>query len=163
GARARRATGADARGRRPQHRARRREPRRRRADRIPRGEARHLDRERSPTHARRGLPGPHRPPHDRRQRGSALMVTVIDRQIAPRPTLRDTIEQTKAMAWRALLKMRRNPEQFFDVTLQPLLFTAMFTYIFGGAVAGSTASYLPIIIPGILAQTTLTACMATGI
>ena len=73
------------------------------------------------------------------------------------------IEQTQAMAWRALLKMRRNPEQFFDVTLQPLLFTAMFTYIFGGAVAGSTASYLPIIIPGILAQTTLTACMATGI
>jgi ABC-2 type transport system permease protein len=39
----------------------------------------------------------------------------------------------------------------------------MFTYIFGGAVAGSTQSYLPIIIPGILAQTTLTACMATGI
>ena len=59
--------------------------------------------------------------------------------------------------------MRRNPEQFFDVTLQPLLFTAMFTYIFGGAVAGSAQSYLPIIIPGILAQTALTACMATGI
>ncbi len=84
-------------------------------------------------------------------------------RLAVRPTLRDTISQTFAMAWRALLKARRNPEQFFDVTLQPLLFTAMFTYIFGGAVAGSTASYLPIIIPGILAQTTLTACMATGI
>ncbi|MBX3160129.1 MAG: ABC transporter permease [Deltaproteobacteria bacterium] len=85
------------------------------------------------------------------------------RPLAPRPTLRDTIDQSFAMAWRALIKMRRNPEQFFDVTLQPLLFTAMFTYIFGGAVAGSTAGYLPIIIPGILAQTTLTACMATGI
>jgi len=76
---------------------------------------------------------------------------------------RGTIDQTLAMAGRALIKMRRNPEQFFDVTLQPLLFTAMFTYIFGGAVAGSTASYLPLIIPGILAQTALTACMATGI
>jgi ABC-2 type transport system permease protein len=73
------------------------------------------------------------------------------------------IDQTLTMAWRALVKMRRNPEQFFDVTLQPLLFTAMFTYIFGGAVAGSTAGYLPLIIPGILAQTALTACMATGI
>ena len=51
----------------------------------------------------------------------------------------------------------------FDVTIQPLLFTAMFTYIFGGAVAGGTAEYLPIIIPGILAQTTLTACMTTNI
>ena len=36
-------------------------------------------------------------------------------------------------------KMRRNPEQFFDVTIQPLLFTAMFAYIFGGAIAGSAA------------------------
>jgi len=74
-----------------------------------------------------------------------------------------TFDQTMAMAGRALIKMRRNPEQFFDVTLQPLLFTAMFAYIFGGAVAGSTANYLPLIIPGILAQTALTACMATGI
>jgi daunorubicin/doxorubicin transport system permease protein len=83
--------------------------------------------------------------------------------LSPRPSLGQAFDQALAMAWRALLKMRRNPEQFFDVTLQPLLFTAMFTYIFGGAVAGSTSGYLPIIIPGILAQTTLTACMATGI
>ena len=33
--------------------------------------------------------------------------------------------------------MRRNPEQLFDVTLQPIMFTAMFTYIFGGAIAGN--------------------------
>ena len=59
--------------------------------------------------------------------------------------------------------MRRNPEQFFDVTIQPLLFTAMFAFIFGGAIAGDVASYLPLLIPGILAQTALTACMATGV
>src|SRR5262249_62289618 len=84
------------------------------------------------------------------------------RPTSRRPSLRETFEQSMAMAWRALLKMRRNPEQFFDVTLQPLLFTAMFTYIFGGAVAGSTADYLPITIPGILAHTTPTACTATA-
>ena len=67
------------------------------------------------------------------------------------------------MAWRATKKMRRNPEQFFDVTIQPLLFTAMFAYIFGGAISGSVDDYLPILIPGILAQTALTACVATGI
>jgi ABC-2 type transport system permease protein len=67
------------------------------------------------------------------------------------------------MAWRATKKMRRNPEQFFDVVFQPLLFTAMFAYIFGGAVSGSVQDYLPLLIPGILAQTTLTACIATGI
>lgn len=80
-----------------------------------------------------------------------------------RTTLADTVSQTLSMAWRATKKMRRNPEQFFDVTLQPLLFTAMFAYIFGGAVSGDVQSYLPLMIPGIVAQTVLTCCMATGV
>jgi ABC-2 type transport system permease protein len=67
------------------------------------------------------------------------------------------------MAWRALKKMRRNPEQFFDVTLQPLLFTAMFAYVFGGAISGNVTRYLPLMIPGIVAQTVLTTCMSTGV
>ena len=79
------------------------------------------------------------------------------RDLPARPTLRETWSQSLAMAWRATKKMRRNPEQWFDVTLQPLLFTAMFAYIFGGAISGSVADYLPILIPGILAQTALTA------
>ncbi|MER6513320.1 ABC transporter permease [Nonomuraea sp. NPDC001636] len=79
-----------------------------------------------------------------------------------RVTLAETVGQTLSMAWRALKKMRRNPEQFFDVALQPLLFTAMFAFIFGGAIAGDVQSYLPLMIPGILAQTVLTTCMATG-
>lgn len=80
-----------------------------------------------------------------------------------RLSVRETFDQTMVMAWRALKKMRRNPEQFFDVTFQPLLFTAMFAYIFGGAVAGGVSEYLPTMIPGILAMTTLTASMATGV
>jgi ABC-2 type transport system permease protein len=76
--------------------------------------------------------------------------------------LRDTVAQTLTMAWRATKKMQRNPEQCFDVIIQPLLFTAMFAYIFGGAISGDVQSYLPILIPGILAQTTMTACIATG-
>ena len=79
-----------------------------------------------------------------------------------RVSVQETVSQTLMMAWRATKKMRRNPEQFFDVLIQPLLFTAMFAYIFGGAVAGSVSDYLPTLIPGILAQTTLTACIATG-
>jgi ABC-2 type transport system permease protein len=75
----------------------------------------------------------------------------------------ETVAQTLSMAWRALKKMRRNPEQFFDVTIQPLLFTAMFAYVFGGAISGDVKSYLPLMIPGIVAQTVLTTCMATGV
>jgi ABC-2 type transport system permease protein len=81
----------------------------------------------------------------------------------PHVGLAETLGQTLIMAWRALIKMRRNPEQFFDVTLQPLLFTAMFAYIFGGAISGNVHSYLPLLIPGIIAQTVLTTCMATGV
>lgn len=81
----------------------------------------------------------------------------------PHLTFTETVTQTVAMGWRALKKMRRNPEQFFDVTLQPLIFTAMFAYIFGGAVSGDVSAYLPLMIPGVLTMTTLTASMATGV
>ncbi|MBB6476865.1 ABC transporter permease [Sphaerisporangium rubeum] len=79
-----------------------------------------------------------------------------------RVSVAETLEQTLMMAWRAFKKMLRNPEQFFDVALQPILFTAMFAYIFGGAISGDVQSYLPLMVPGILAQTVLTTCMATG-
>ena len=99
---------------------------------------------------------------------TAVPLPAVDPAVAvartrPRNTLAETISQTLLMAWRALKKMRRNPEQFFDVTLQPLLFTAMFAYIFGGAISGNVTSYLPLLIPGIVAQTVLTTCMASGV
>jgi ABC-2 type transport system permease protein len=80
-----------------------------------------------------------------------------------RVSIKETISETLIMAWRALKKMRRNPEQFFDVTLQPLLFTAMFAFVFGGAIAGHVSTYLPTLISGIVAQTVLTTCMSTGV
>jgi ABC-2 type transport system permease protein len=99
---------------------------------------------------------------------TAVSLPAVDPAVAvartrPRNTLAETISQTLSMAWRALKKMRRNPEQFFDVTLQPLLFTAMFAYIFGGAISGNVTNYLPLLIPGIVAQTVLTTCMASGV
>lgn len=74
-----------------------------------------------------------------------------------------TLRQIFTLAWRAIKKMQRTPEQFVDVLIQPVLFTLMFAYIFGGAIAGDVSSYLPLMIPGLLAMTTLTACMATGV
>jgi ABC-2 type transport system permease protein len=83
--------------------------------------------------------------------------------LAQHVSLADTISQTLTLAWRATMKMRRNFEQLFDVTIQPLLFTAMFSYIFGGAISGGVQAYLPLIIPGLIGQTVLTACVATGV
>jgi ABC-2 type transport system permease protein len=93
---------------------------------------------------------------------TTLILPAAQRRLSPRASLPETLSQTFNMAWRALKKMQRNPEQFFDVVIQPLLFTAMFAYIFGGAIAGDVKSYLPTIITGIMVQTALTACMATG-
>ncbi|MDQ3528875.1 MAG: ABC transporter permease, partial [Actinomycetota bacterium] len=44
--------------------------------------------------------------------------------------------------WRAMLKIKHVPEQLFDVTAFPIMFLLMFTYLFGGALAGSTGAYL---------------------
>ncbi|MEO6509818.1 MAG: ABC transporter permease, partial [Nocardioides sp.] len=82
-----------------------------------------------------------------------MTTTTIDTVSLPRHVgLSATFRQTMTMAWRATIKMRRNLEQFFDVIIQPLLFTAMFAGIFGGAVAGSVDNYLPLLIPGLIAQ-----------
>ena len=83
--------------------------------------------------------------------------------LSPRVGLRETAAATLTLAWRATMKMRRNFEQLFDVTIQPLLFTAMFAGIFGGAISGSVSGYLPVIIPGLVGQTVMTACVATGV
>lgn len=75
---------------------------------------------------------------------------------------RKFVAECGALAWRAILKMWRTPEQFADVLLQPILFTAMFGYLLGGAVAGSVKDYLPTLVPGVLVMSALTASMATG-
>src|SRR3954469_14328321 len=95
---------------------------------------------------------------------TALTTTLRDpsASLPSHVSLMATLSQTMTLAWRATMKMRRNFEQLFDVTIQPLLFTAMFAGIFGGAISGSVDDYLPIIIPGLVGQTVLTACVATG-
>ncbi len=45
----------------------------------------------------------------------------------------------------------------------PVLFTVMFGFMFAGAISGSQARYLPILIPGIIAMTTITASVGAGI
>ncbi|MFG6402973.1 ABC transporter permease [Microbacterium sp. P04] len=94
---------------------------------------------------------------------SAPIVPVAERDLRNHASVAQTVQNTFTMAWRGLLKIRRTPEQLIDVTVQPILFTLMFTYIFGGAIAGDVQSYLPIIIPGILVQTVITTSVVTGV
>jgi daunorubicin/doxorubicin transport system permease protein len=68
-----------------------------------------------------------------------------------------------AFGWRALLKIRHVPEQLFDVIAIPVVFTLMFTYLFGGALAGSPHRYLRFILPGTLVMAVLLVSMYAGI
>ncbi|HUB93827.1 MAG TPA: ABC transporter permease [Verrucomicrobiae bacterium] len=92
----------------------------------------------------------------------AAIMPIAQRKLNKRASFKQTVRDTLTMAYRNLLKMRRTPEQFADVAIQPILFPVMFTYIFGGAIAGTPHSYLPIIIPGILAMSVLTTSQVTG-
>ena len=73
------------------------------------------------------------------------------------------LRHSLALMKRSLIKTWRTPEALIDVTVQPALFLVIFVYIFGGAVAGSTRDYLQFLLPGILAQTIATGCIAIGV
>jgi ABC-2 type transport system permease protein len=67
------------------------------------------------------------------------------------------------LAWRAMLKIKHVPFQLFDVTVMPIMFTLLFTYIFGGALAGSPRQYIQYLLPGVLVQTIIFITVYTGI
>ncbi|MQA06040.1 MAG: ABC transporter permease [Streptosporangiales bacterium] len=79
-----------------------------------------------------------------------------------RPSPPGPLRTSLTFGWRALLKIKHVPEQLFDVTIFPIMFTLMFTYLFGGALAGSTTEYLQFLLPGILVQTIVMITMYTG-
>src|SRR6187549_3252509 len=73
------------------------------------------------------------------------------------------IRDTLILAKRTITKMVRNPEQFIDVTVQPIIMTVLFVFIFGGAVAGETSAYLPFVLPGIIVQTIMFTSLTIGV
>lgn len=66
------------------------------------------------------------------------------------------------MTHRNLLKTLHNPDNFSDVLMQPIIFTLLFGYLFGGVVAGSVHAYLPMLVAGILVQSILNAASGSG-
>jgi ABC-2 type transport system permease protein len=91
------------------------------------------------------------------------IVPPSERNLKNYTSLGQNVRNTFTMAYRGLVKIRRTPEQLIDVTVQPIVFTLMFAYIFGGAIAGDVQSYLPTLIPGILVQTVITTSVVTGV
>jgi oleandomycin transport system permease protein len=82
-----------------------------------------------------------------------------------RPKRYALLRHSLALAQRSLIKTMRTPEALIDVTLQPVIFLALFTYVFGGAIAGTghQHEYLQYLLPGILAQTIGMGATAIGV
>lgn len=80
-----------------------------------------------------------------------------------RPQRPNGLSTSLAFGRRALLKIKHVPEQLFDVTVFPVMLTLLFTYLFGGAIAGSVDDYIQFLLPGILVQGVIMITMYTGI
>ncbi|MGW4507745.1 ABC transporter permease [Streptomyces sp. NPDC004436] len=65
------------------------------------------------------------------------------------------LRQTATMAWRSLVSVKHNPLELVDYSITPIMFVFLFTYVFGGQMAGSPQAYLQYALAGIIVQNTL--------
>ncbi|MFF5935134.1 ABC transporter permease [Streptomyces sp. NPDC012508] len=88
-----------------------------------------------------------------------LAALLVGRSRPPRPS---ALSASMTFGWRAMLKIKHVPEQLFDVTAFPIMMVLMFTYLFGGALAGSVSEYIQFLLPGILVLSVVMITMYTG-
>jgi ABC-2 type transport system permease protein len=81
----------------------------------------------------------------------------------PRPRRPSAWSASVTFGWRAVLKIKHVPEQLFDVTAFPIIMVLLFTYLFGGALAGSPREYIQFLLPGIMVTSVVMITMYTGV
>ncbi|MFF1707704.1 ABC transporter permease [Streptomyces sp. NPDC058252] len=89
-----------------------------------------------------------------------LAALLVARDRPPRPS---ALSASMTFGWRAMRKIRHVPEQLFDVTAFPAMMVLMYTYLFGGALAGSVDAYIQFLLPGILVMSVVMITMYTGV
>lgn len=89
------------------------------------------------------------------------MTEIVADRSRPRPAGR--LSASLTFGWRAVLKIKHVPEQLIEVVSTPIMFTLLFTYLFGGALSGSTGEYLQFLLPGTLVMTVLLVSVFTGV
>ena len=73
--------------------------------------------------------------------------------------LRDSWEMVK----RNLIHIKRTPELLLDVTLSPIMFVLLFSFVFGGAIEIPRDTYINFLMAGIFVQTIAFAGIYTGV
>jgi oleandomycin transport system permease protein len=74
----------------------------------------------------------------------------------------DGIQQSLTLAWRTLVEVRHQPMILADYSVQAIVFVLLFTFVFGGAVAGDWRDYLSFMLPGMLVVNMLFYTMYVG-
>ncbi|WP_329219154.1 ABC transporter permease [Streptomyces sp. NBC_01485] len=90
----------------------------------------------------------------------SLAALLVAQERPPRPS---ALSASLTFGWRAILKIKHVPEQLFDVTAFPIMMVLMYTYLFGGALAGSPEEYIQFLLPGILVMSVVMITMYTGV
>ncbi|MEU9955748.1 ABC transporter permease [Streptomyces sp. NPDC050982] len=90
----------------------------------------------------------------------SLAALLVATERPPRP---NAVQTSLTFGWRAMLKIKHVPEQLFDVTAFPIMLVLMYTYLFGGALAGSPREYIQYLLPGILVMSVTMITMYTGL
>ncbi len=91
---------------------------------------------------------------------AAVRTAIATTARPPRPGRMST---ALTFGWRGMLKVKHVPEQLLDVTVTPVMFVLLFTYLFGGAIAGSTSVYLQYVLPGMLVMSVLFTTVYSGV
>jgi ABC-2 type transport system permease protein len=73
------------------------------------------------------------------------------------------VSDSLALAGRNLEHVRQIPEKLLDVTLQPIMFVLLFTFVFGGVIDVPGGDYTSYLIAGILVQTLAFGMMGPGV
>jgi oleandomycin transport system permease protein len=78
--------------------------------------------------------------------------------------LRANLRHISALARRNALQIKRDPESLFDVLFMPIIFTLLFTFVFGGAISGkgNLDQYVSYLVPGLMAMMGMNVSMAVG-
>lgn len=86
---------------------------------------------------------------------------------APEPPARISpilaVRHGALLTWRSLLRIKSNPEEVLGLTFMPIMFVALFVFVFGEAMMGDWRVYRDFTIPGITAQSVIFATIGTGV
>lgn len=81
---------------------------------------------------------------------------------SPRVGLLSGIGQSFTLAWRTVVQVRHNPWELGDFSIQPIMFVLLFTFMFGGAIAGDWQAYLTFMLPGMIVMNMLFVTLYVG-